>query len=63
MKDVASLAGVAVGPGVPTAAFCTNDLLALGLLRRLPSSAIRSRGTWPSSATTTSTSRPTPPYP
>jgi LacI family transcriptional regulator len=23
------------GPGVPTAAFCTNDLLALGLLRRL----------------------------
>jgi hypothetical protein len=35
LKDVASLAGVAVGPGVPTAAFCTNDLLALGLLRRL----------------------------
>ena len=43
--------------GAPTAAFCTNDLLALGLLRLgSASSARRCPVTWRSSATTTSTS-------
>ncbi len=47
----------------PTAAFCANDLLALGLLQQTIGSGATSPATSPSSATTTSTSRRPPPYP
>ena len=44
----------------PTAVFCTNDMLALGLLRRLGQAGVAVPGTSPWSATTTSSSPPTP---
>ena len=47
----------------PTAAFCANDLLALGLLQQLVASGLASPTTSRSSGTTTSTSRAPPPCP
>ncbi len=47
----------------PTAAMCANDLLALGLLQQCVALGLEVPGTWRSSATTTSCSRPLPPYP
>nr|BFE76923.1 hypothetical protein GCM10020092_102240 [Actinoplanes digitatis] len=40
----------------PTAAFCANDLLALGLLQQSIGAACGCRRSWPSSASTTSSS-------
>ncbi len=46
----------------PTAVFCANDLLALGLLQSMTrTAAAGAAATWRSSATTTSTSRRRPP--
>ncbi|MEK8103962.1 hypothetical protein NKG94_00585 [Micromonospora sp. M12] len=36
--------------------FCANDLIALGVLQELTARGVRCRPTWPSSATTTSSS-------
>ncbi|MBB6440087.1 DNA-binding LacI/PurR family transcriptional regulator [Streptomyces candidus] len=41
----------------PTAVFCANDLLALGVMQASSTQASVSRTTWPSSAMTTSSSR------
>jgi LacI family transcriptional regulator len=42
----------------PTAVFCGNDLLALGVLQKMTLRGLRVPGAWPSSASTTSSSPP-----